>query len=390
MSKVTTPLRRRRIAKAFTTGLLTWALGGTSAQTTARPPGPPEQTPIPTAPALPCAADAPGTLTLADAAHPAGVTGRIGFYAAEYDPRTLAPLRAVALDPGSVYPLASAFKTTVLHSLLRGVDDGRFSLSDKQTTSEAARSIESYSRGTNTLGTLAGRMIHNSENTAADLLALRVGLGRIQADLDVLGAAQTRIQFTTKAWWSIQAGLLPSLFPPGDLFGSTQRFASLPAQERLNVARQVLEGVKQVRAPVLYQKLDDYFHGPEYNPEIELFVQNTSTPQEYACLNATLFRTGLSPASSQIFRKLMATGQDHPTLPKPEFRYWGGKPGSGWRLLTLTGYAETPTGRVVAYAYMNDGSDTRDAEDMERQMPEVNAWIRDQVRALLGQAVAGR
>ena len=341
-------------------------------------------TPLPVpATTLPCAADAPGTLALPTTARPAGVTGRLGFYAAEYDPVTLAPLRAVSLDPGGVYPLASAFKTTVLHSLLRGVDDGRFRLSDLQTTTEAARSIESYSRGTNTLLTLAQRMIRRSENTAADLLALRVGLGRIQADLDALGAAQTRVQFTTKAWWSVQAGLVPAVFPKGNLFASAQRFSELPAADRLTVARQVLDTVKGVQAGILEKQLDVYFHGPEYDPDIELFVQNTSTPQEYACLNATLFRGGLSPASSKVFRTLMATGLDHSPFPAPQFRYWGGKPGSGWRLLTLTGYAETASGRVLAYAYFNDRSDVQDAGAIERQILTADAWIRAQVQAML-------
>lgn len=340
---------------------------------------------LPAVSALPCADDAPVTLALPDDARPTGVTGRLGFYAAEYDPVTLVPLRSVSLDPESTYPLASTFKTAVLHSLLRGVDDGRFRLGDLQTTTEAARSIEAYSRGTNTLLTLAGRMIHRSENTAADLLTLRVGLSRIQADLDALGVTQTRIQFTTKAWWSIQAGLVPKLFPPGDLSGSLLRFSQLPASGRLNVARQVLETVKGVRAPTLEKQLDVYFKGPTYDPDIELSVQNTSTPQEYACLNATLFNQGLSAASGQVFRTLMATGLDHAPFPAPEFRYWGGKAGSGWRLLTLTGYAETASGRVVAYAYFNDRSDVTYSETMERQIPGADAWIKAQVQAMLSQ-----
>jgi beta-lactamase class A len=352
----------------------------------------------PPGPSLPCAGEAPdhlnpghlnlGTLVLAPGTRPAGVTGRLGFYAAEYDPVTLQPLRAVALDAASVYPLASAFKTVVLHSLLRGIDDGRFKLSDRLTTTEAVRSIEGYSRGSNTLLKLATRMIQGSENTAADLLALRIGLARLQTDLDALGVIQTRVQFTTKAWWSIQAGLVPELFPLGSLFGSTQDFSLLPAPERLKVARQVLETVKGVKAPVLEQKLDDYFHGPEYDPDLELAVQNTSTPQEYSCLNAVLFRKGLidkglSASSAKTFRKIMATGLERRPFPAPEFRYWGGKPGSGWRLLTLTGYAETNTGRVVAYAYFNDRSDTQDSADMERQIRGADAWILAQVRELL-------
>jgi beta-lactamase class A len=353
------------------------------------PPAPPftdsltfTPSPVPTA-TLPCAADTPNTFTLPDTARPAGVTGRLGFYAAEYDPLTLAPLRAVALDSGSVYPLASAFKTTVLHSLLRGVDDGRFRLSDLQTTTEATRSIEGYSRGTNTLLTLARRMIARSENTAADLLALRVGLPRIQADLDALGVKETRIQFTTKAWWSVQAGLVPALFPKGSLFASAQRFSELPAAARLAQARQVLQTVRGVNADALDRQLDAYFHGPEYDPDTELFVQNTSTPKEYACLNAELFRSGLSASSARVFRDLMATGLDHSPFPAPQFRYWGGKPGSGWRLLTLTGYTETTSGRVVAYAYFNDRSSVQDAGAIGRQILPADAWIRAQVQAML-------
>ena len=151
-----------------------------------------------------------------------------------------------------------------------------------------------------------------------------------------------------------------------------------------NVVRQVLSTVKGVRAEVLDRQLEEYFHGPEYDPDLELYLQNTSTPQEYACLNATLFRGGLSAASSRVFRTLMATGQDHPPLTGPQFRFWGGKPGSGGHLLTLTGYAETATGRVVAYAYFNDRSDTYDSVLMERQIPAADAWIKAQVLAMMG------
>ena len=36
---------------------------------------------------------------------------------------------------------------------------------------------------------------------------------------------------------------------------------------------------------------------------------------------------------------------------------------------------ETPGGRIFAYAYLNDGSDTLESEDMEAQIPAVVAWV---------------
>ncbi len=147
------------------------------------------------------------------------------------------------------------------------------------------------------------------------------------------------------------------------------------------MVRQVLNTVKSVNADTLTARPQDCFHGPAYGPDLEL-LQNTSSPHEHecACLNVTLCRSGLSPASAKVFRRLMATGQDHPPLTAPEFRSWGGKPGSGGHLLTLTA-----TGRVVAYAYFNDRSDTYDDALIKRQIPATDAGIKGQIGAMLGQ-----
>jgi len=43
--------------------------------------------------------------------------------------------------------------------------------------------------------------------------------------------------------------------------------------------------------------------------------------------------------------------------------------------VTLTGEVETRDGRVFGYTYLNDGSDTRDSLEMERQIRPVVQWI---------------
>ena len=48
--------------------------------------------------------------------------------------------------------------------------------------------------------------------------------------------------------------------------------------------------------------------------------------------------------------------------------YRAAKAGSGWRILTLTGYLELSNKESIAYAYFNDESETFESEVIEKVM----------------------
>ncbi|EYB67793.1 Beta-lactamase [Deinococcus phoenicis] len=310
---------------------------------------------------------------------PAGITGRVAFYAAVYGTDGQ-PLRAVQLgDVDALHPLASAFKPLVVRAALQEVDAGRLSLGTRLETTPGRRSIEGYPAGRNTVEQLARLALVRSDNTASDILHLAAGPERVARAVGALSPC-TRILHTTKALWAAQAGLLPDVFRPGvDGAGS----AALPLEERLPVAQALNRRAQDLTGPQVEAALDRYFHGPDYDPALELAVQNTSTARAYAGLLArTLPGNDLKPTTRRLYRAWLADGcckPAHPTLPAP---FWGAKAGSGWRILTLTGAAELPGGQVLAYAYFNDGSDTLDAEDMERQIPALVRWLDATLTAL--------
>ncbi|WP_241191233.1 serine hydrolase [Deinococcus psychrotolerans] len=304
---------------------------------------------------------------------PSGVSGRVGFYAAIYD-KQLQPVRALALGQvNTLFPLASAFKPLVVRAALQEVDAGRLSLRALITTTPAKRSIEAYPAGRNTVAALAQRSLERSDNTASDLLYLGLGPEKIARAVHALSPC-TALLHTTKAWWAAQAGLMPDVFP--DLVRGAVSAASLPFDERLKWASRLNARAQQLTGPQVEAALDSYFHGPAYAPELELALQNTSTPQSYADLLArTLSGDDLKAPTRKLFRSWLAKSCCQPKQPQLKAVYWGHKAGSGWRMLTLTGYAELAGGQRIAYAYFNDGSGTLEAEDMERQIPALINWI---------------
>ena len=225
---------------------------------------------------------------------PAAVSGRVRFYAARYDPQTLATLNAVALGRvNEMQPLASAFKPLVVHGLLKDVDAGRFTLSSLFTTTAANRSIEAFPAGRNSLLTLAKRAISLSDNTAADLLMLAYGPQRLARDVRAQSVC-TSVLLTTKAWWTAQAGLATGVLGSDTLAGA-QRYAQQGFEDRLETARQLIGASATVDAPTLEHALDVYFHGPTYTQALELALQNTSTVNAYADLLARVL-AGERPA----------------------------------------------------------------------------------------------
>ena len=280
---------------------------------------------------------------------PARLSGRLGLYVAVIDPLTLHPLRAVSHDQGGVFPLASAYKQAVLWALLKQKDAGTLQLSERFDVTPNTQSLGDYPFDHSDVLTLAGRMIHNSDNTATDLLHRRVGLQAVQQVADDLGLCRTRLILPTKDWWTAQAGLSAS-FPGAASFAAMRGPALLTAAQALDADAQ------QHRADALQRRLDDYFDH-RYAPDTDLGTQNVSTPAEFAHLIAAEFlRSGLNPDSQQLQRGLMATGFGRSRLRAPMIAF-GGKGGNGWRTLTFSGYLHTAGGSDVVYAFMQHGAD---------------------------------
>lgn len=312
---------------------------------------------------------------------PGIVTGRVAFHAVMEGPGK-GVQRSLSLgDVDAVFPLASSFKPLVVRGIFRDVDAGRLTLTTKLATTEANRSIERYPKGSNDVRELARRTIALSDNTASDILHLAYGPDRLAREVRAKWPC-TAVLNTTKAWWAAQAGLLGTALGP-DTLGALRAAAAAPFDERLSTAARLITASQRVPAPVLERTLDDYFHGPAYTSELELYVQPTSTAREFAQLSLQVYSgTGLKAGTRAVFRNMMQTGCCRPKNPRLTTTYWGAKAGSGWRILTLSGAVDLPDGRSLAYTYLNDQSTVTDAEDMELQIRPVVTWIETQLITL--------
>lgn len=320
----------------------------------------------------------------AASAPPQEVTGRVAFYAAEYAPATLRVIRSIGLGAlNELHPVASTYKPLVVEAALRDVDAGRLKLTTPLTTTAQNRSIEAYPPGTNTLAELAKRAIVQSDNTAGDILQQAVGTRRLAESLHWRSVC-TSVLLTGKAAWAAQ-GLLQSAVLGDDLLEGAHRYAAQPFEERLNLAGRLNTNAGTFTGPEVETAIEAYFRGPLYDPRIDLAFQHTSTAKAYADLVARVYGgNNLKPAHRRLFREWLAQGCCRPQVPKLKATFWGAKAGSGWRLLTLTGLVETRGGRLLAYAYLNDGSTTLESEDMEAQIPAVAAWIEQSLTTLVG------
>ena len=279
---------------------------------------------------------------------PAALSGRLGLWVARVDPATLQPIRAVAVEPDGLFPLASSYKQAVLWALLRDIDAGKVALSETFDVTLANQSLGNYPFDDSTVETLATRMIQKSDNTATDILHRRVGLGKVQAIADGLGLCQTRLILPTKTWWIAQAGL-------DDTWPGAKVFGAATGKELDDLARKLDETAQRYRADYLQRQLDVYFE-ERYDPEIDLGTQNVSTPYEFGQLIAHQFlRPNLTGPSRAMLRDVMATGYGRSKLRVP-VRYFGGKGGNGWKILTMTGYFETSAGDHVVYVFMQHRS----------------------------------
>ena len=304
---------------------------------------------------------------------PAALNGQLGLYAAVIDPQTLKPLRAVSFSPDSEFPLASTYKQAVLWALLRQVDAGKLDLNEKFNVTRQTQSLGAYPYDGSTARQLAERMIQFSDNSATDLLHRKVGLQNVQNVADDLELCRTRLILPTKDWWTAQAGLSAT-------FDGTKRWAGAAGEKRFQLAQLIDADAQQYRADYLQRKLDEYFD-QRYDSADDLKVHNFSTPYELSTLIAHEFlRSGLTPHSQNIQRKLMALGFGKSALIPIPVAEWGGKGGNGWKILTFSGYFKTVGGEHVVYSFMLHGSNQTYTMPLTRH---AFAWIRSALGEIL-------
>jgi beta-lactamase class A len=306
------------------------------------------------------------------------VSGRVAFYAAAYRNGVLIPNNAVAIgDPSAVFPMESMHKTFVVHAAMRGVDAGTLNLEQNFKTTPANQSIEAFPKGSNSLLELAKRAIAKSDNTASDILHTAVGTASLAREIKSISPCTT-ILLTSKAYWAAQGGLSSSVLGK-DLLAGAQRYATLPFEQRLLVASRLNAAAQKVTASAVERAIDRYFHGPIYTPELEVWLQNTTTAQAFTDLLVNVIQADdLKPQTRKVFRQIMESGCCFSKNSPLHSVYRAAKAGSGWRMLMLSGYAELPQGLGLVYTYLNDQSTAKDAEEIEKQIHAVNIWI-DQV-----------
>lgn len=308
---------------------------------------------------------------------PQALSGRLGLWVAEVDPRTLEPRRAVASNPDDVFPLASTYKQAVLWALLREFDAGRVSPNERFDVTVQNQSLGDYPYDDSNVRELSQRMIQFSDNTATDILHRRAGLRQVQDVADRLHLCRTRLILPTKAWWVAETGLSPA-------FNGARDWGTATGTRRLQLARQIDADAQKQRYDQLQRQLDDYFDH-RYDPADDLKVHNVSTPYEFATLVTHEFlRPGLSPRAQKWQREVMATGFGRSALKAQHagnINYFGGKGGNGWKLLTYSGYFQTRDGRRVVYAFMQHGADETYTMPNTRR---AFAWINAAVDEVLG------
>jgi len=316
---------------------------------------------------------------------PAIVTGRVGFYAARYSDSIPIPSSTVTIGTSSgIFPTASAYKTLVVHEALRGVDRGTFKLKQLFETTPANQSIERYPRGMNTLEVLADRAIRLSDNTASDLLHRAIGPASLARYVKAKSSC-TNVLITNKAWWAAQGSLLPQVLG-NDLYSGAQSYAALGFEYRINVAAQLNAAAKTVTAASIEQAIETYFRSAAYTTDLELMLQNTTTPQAFSDLLAQVMPAkNLQPTTRKLFRQIMSTGCCYAKKSSVISTYRAAKAGSGWRVLTMTGYLELPNKEAIAYAYFNDRSETFESEVIEKQIRAVSLWIDQVIFDIAGQ-----
>lgn len=330
----------------------------------------------------------PQTTILKPPTVPKQITGRIGLYVARIPSGTkeFAPIKVIQINPQGQFPLASNFKQSVLHSLMKQIDQGYVKLSEKFIITNANRSYGEYPFDNSNVQALATRMIQSSDNTATDILFRRIGIGSVQPIMNNLHLCNTRVLLPTKSWWTAQAGLGGKDFPKYALVKATQKFATYPLEAQLKIAARLDAQAQATNPEIMRRYLDNgYFAGRnggvDTMSQIDRNIQNASTPAEWArFIHHEFVNSGLSNSSRKIFRDIMFLGKGRHLLRVP-FTYFGGKSGNTARVLTYSGYLETKSGDRIIYVYFNDSSlnlATRDETPLAFNL--INASLRKIMR----------
>ncbi len=284
-------------------------------------------------------------------AAPKVLSGELGLWVAQIDPKTLEPIKAVAFNPNGVFPLASTYKQAVLWALLKEFDAGRLSPSERFDVTRANQSLGRYPYDHSTVKDLTVQMIQWSDNTATDILHRRVGLQKVQNIADVLGLCKTRLILPTKDWWVSQAGL-------SSTFNNTSLWATATGEQRRLLAASIDKDAQTYRYDYLQRQLDRFFE-QHYKPADDLKAHNLSTPYEFANMIAHQhLKSGLSPQAEKWQNEVLAKGFGRSMLnlgKKGQVAAFGGKGGNGWQILTYTGYFKTKDGKHMVYAFMQHG-----------------------------------
>ena len=306
---------------------------------------------------------------------PKSVTGRVGFFADYYKKGESSPSQSIAYGTvNTFFPTISMYKSLVVFDALQKVDQKRLALNQKFVTTPQNQSIEKFPSGSNSLSYLLQRTIQRSDNTASDIVHLAVGLKALAYSVKSSRPC-TNLLITSKAWWGTQGGLFPQVIGK-DLAKGSKNYYDLPFEARVETAGKLVAASMKVTGKQVELSLDRYFHGPNYTAKIEFWLQNITTPQAYTRLFYGLFANStLSPKSQTIFRDLMKLGCCYQIGGPLPVTYRAAKIGSGWRMLTLSGYTELKNGDKIAYTYMNDQSNTKDSNAMDKQIRVVNQWI---------------
>lgn len=285
---------------------------------------------------------------------PSRLKGDLALYVAEINPNTLQPIRVIAQNANTLFPLASTYKPAVLWAVLKGVDDKNIQLTEKFDVTRSNQSLGDYPYDRSTVITLAQRMIQHSDNTATDILHRRIGLPQVQRIADDLYLCRTRLLLPTKAWWTAQSGLAPSF--KDNILQGARRYANASPYQRQRIAINIDRAAQKVDAATLNKALDAYFQSKRYNPEIDLGTQNVTTAFEYATLLSHAFLNNqLSKESASIWQNTMGLGVGKKML-KVDFDQFGGKTGNTWRILTAAGYLHTKNNHHYVYVFLNQRS----------------------------------
>jgi hypothetical protein len=275
--------------------------------------------------------------------------GRFGGIAAEITDGRCSPIASVRAD--EPVPLGSAFKLYVLGTLARQIEAGAVSWEDELVITDDVKSIptgvlqDRESGSTVTVRRAAELMISISDNTAADLIARRLGREVIESSLAELGMAD------------------PSLNVP---FLTTLEFAVLKLYVDDATRRAFVAGDAAARRTILAEiagiGVDQLDVGRFIDPIEPATLEWFATPDDLCRLAVELTDLGRRPGLEPVGQILGV----NPGVPDDDGRWasvWfkgGSEPG----LLALWWTLETDDGRRFVLAGSNvDDRGTLESDD---------------------------